>query len=128
LLKIKAGDNFIELGAGNGLILQEAAKRGTQACGYEISLFPYFIGKIRNIFSQKKFTLKYRNFWSINLKNANIVYFFLLPDVMPKISQKLKAECQPGTKVISYVFAVPDLKLINIDKMENRPNLYLYEI
>ncbi len=128
LLENENGKIFLELGCGNGLILEEAEKRGFSAVGYEISLLPYFLAKTRKIFYKKNFRVLYRNFWKQNLQKADVVYFFLMPKVMTALSQKIITECRPGTKIVSYVFPIPNLKEIKRNQDENRNPIYLYEV
>ena len=50
--------SFIELGSGDGRLLEAAAAIGWQATGYEISLLPLTLSFWRRIFSKRGLQLK----------------------------------------------------------------------
>ncbi len=52
--KVTTGDTVFDLGCGDGRLVGGATRRGANASGFEISLFPYILAKIRGIFLQKK--------------------------------------------------------------------------
>ncbi|DBA99632.1 TPA: hypothetical protein ACH3X3_012196 [Trebouxia sp. C0006] len=43
-----------------------------------------------------------------DLSTATAVFLYLLPKGMSRLLQKLQAELQPGCKVITYMFRIPD--------------------
>jgi len=90
LAAFKPGEKFFDLGAGDGRILLAASALGAQAEGFEISLLPYLIAKFKIIFSREKNRPKifFRDFWKINLGEADVVFVFLLPRIMGKAENK----------------------------------------
>jgi len=128
LANIKPGDKVYDLGCGDGKLLFAAAGRGAKAEGFEISFLPYIIAKVRQLFEKNKVSIKFRDFWLVNLKDANVVFFFLIPRIYPKLKEKLQRELKPGTKVIAYVWPFTDWEPEQIDKVEKRPAMYLYII
>ena len=44
----------------------------------------------------------------MNLGNADIVFCYLFPDIMPRLGRKLKAELRPRSRVISCNFPIPE--------------------
>ena len=65
LAKLKEGEKFYDLGAGDGRTLIAAANAGAQAEGFEISLLPYLLAKIKFIFysGKNKPKIYFRDFW-----------------------------------------------------------------
>ena len=130
LVELKEGVKFYDLGAGDGRLIAEAAKKGAEAVGYEIAIVPYFIAKLRILFLNKKTRCKiiYKDFWFVDLKDADVIYFFLMPKTIEKLKPKLEKELKRGAMVISYIFPINGWEALKTDKNKGRSSIYLYEI
>ena len=129
LANIQPGQKVYDLGCGDGRVLRAAAEKGAEAYGYEISLLPFFIAKIRCLLSpyRKNCHVMYKNFWSVNLKDADVVYFFLMPKIYQKLKEKFARELKFGAKVIAYVWPIEGWTPKMVDTINQRPRIYLYE-
>ena len=107
-----------------------AALSGAQAQGFEISLLPYFLAKGRCYFSGARGNcrISYRDFWNMNLSDADLVYFFLMQKCYPKLKAKLERELKSGAKVIAYVWPIMGWTPIAVDTEPGHPPFYLYQI
>lgn len=124
---IKSSDKVYELGSGDGEFLLLVAKEvGSQCVGIEIDPFRDAIARVRSKLSKldKKITFKKKNFYEEDLKNADVVYVYLIPRVLKKLIPKFKKELKKGTRIISYRYKM-DLPLVKEDKVNK---LYLYKI
>lgn len=129
LAEIKPGQLVIDLGAGDARFLLTAAKRyGAKGLGYEISLLPYLIGLLRiAIAGRSDVHLRYRDFYHADLSAADVIVCFLTPMAMARLAPKLEAELKPGSRVVSYAFAVPGWTPLRKDKPGQRVMAaYLY--
>ena len=110
LADIKPGDVVYDLGAGDGRFLISAAKKGAQATGFEISILPFLVAKLRIAMAGvgDKAKMKAKDFFHVNLSQANVIVCFLTPAAMAKLKPKFQAELKPGTRIVSYAFALPD--------------------
>lgn len=109
LADLKPGQVFYELGCGDGrLVFYASNVCQAKAIGLEISLPMLLICKLRQLYRRdKNVTFKYKNLFKQNLSDADVVYFFGMPDkISKKLKKKLVKELKPGTKVISYAFAI----------------------
>ncbi len=130
IAKVNSNDLVYDLGAGDGRIICAAAKDfGARAVGFEIAVLPYFFGWL-TIYTgglQKKATLRYRNFFYEDFKDASVVCMFLMPAALKKLKSKLETECKPGTRIVSYAFAIPGWTPAVVDKpSESEATIYLY--
>ena len=123
---IKEGDVFYDIGCGNGRMVIAAQKKGAKAIGLEVSLFPYLLAKINKIIKRSKAKIKYRDLWNVNLSDANIIYFFLMPERIAKLKTKFEKELNKGTKIISYVWPIKGWEAETINECDNYPKMYLY--
>ena len=127
LAGISNNDIVFELGSGDGEFTLVSAKEfhSKKSIGIEVEHTRYFTSKIKRIIRNiKNAQFVRKDFKTVNLSKATIVYFYLVPAVINRILPKLKKELKPGTKIVSLKYTVP-LKLIKKDK---KNELYLYEI
>lgn len=126
LAKIKKGDLIYDLGSGDGEVLITAAKElGAKGVGIEIDPLRYWISKIRiqrNGLSDKIKVLR-KNFFEQNIKDADVVFVYLVPKTLDKLLPKFKEELKKGTRIISFVYEM-NLPVKEYDK-KNRLRLYI---
>lgn len=129
LAGIKPGQKVYDLGCGDGRLVLAAARTGGRAVGFEISLLPYLAAKWRIFCSPfgKRCQIKFKDFWLTDLRDADVVYFFLMPKIFPKIKNKLEEELKPGAKVIIYAWPIGDWPLLAADCPKGETPLYLYQ-
>ncbi|MDX9893343.1 MAG: hypothetical protein RB292_02915 [Patescibacteria group bacterium] len=130
LAETKPGELVYDLGAGDGRMLIIAAKQfQAKAVGFEIAVLPYLLGYIKIILNglRSKVSLKYRNFFKIDLSQADVILTFLTPPAMEKLKPKLQQEIKPTCRVVSYAFKIPGWEPVKIDKPDNSSAaVYLY--
>jgi len=134
LKKILAGANlekgqvFYDLGSGDGVVVEMATTNyGVKGIGVEINPFLVLFSKIKSQLKGLKETRYIRNdFLKINLKEAQVVFLYLLPRNLPKLQKKIEAECQRGTLVVSNSFPLQgwDNKLIKTVKLNHLLGYY----
>lgn len=117
LANITSTDVVYDLGAGDGRFVMTAAKRyGVRALGFEISVLPYLVAQLRIRLAGlgRLASMRYQDFYHQSLSEATVVVCFLTPGAMARLGPKFRRELRPGTRVLSYAFAIagwtPDLK------------------
>lgn len=128
LADIKEGEKLCDLGCGDGRLLAAASQAGAKATGYELSFFFYLVSKLRSAFSKHKFEVKFRDFWLVDLSDMDIVFFFLIPKIYPKMRDKLAKELKPGARVIAYVWPIDGWQAYQVFKRDKGPAIYIYKI
>jgi len=129
LVEIKPGEVVVDLGCGDGRVMAALAK-GSRAhfVGYELSLIPLFVAKLRfALTNQGNCVAIFKNFWNVSLSNADLVYFFLTPNVYARMKQKLERELKPGARVISFVWPIDGWIPTKVDEVRFRSPIYLYQ-
>ena len=121
-----------DLGSGTGTIIFEAARNyQVRAIGIELAFPLYIICLIKSLFFKGVGSVKFRrkNIFKTNYSDADIIYVFGLPGPLSqKVRPKLEKDLKPGTKVVSYVFAIEGWDPLRIDWPPGKNPIYLYQI
>ena len=123
MIDLKPGSTIIDLGSGDGAFALQAARRGYKVIGYEINPILVVIARLRVFKYRKNVKIYLRDFWRIELPEADAIYVFLIDRYMQKLGDKLKREVKKPTLVVSHVFKIPGITPIN----ENQ-NTVVYKI
>lgn len=129
LLQLKPGETFYDLGSGDGRLLIGAAKLGARAWGIEINPYVVLLSWLLILFTGQlgKATVRWGNFWKVDLSRADVVAIYGLPPIMPRLVAKYKRELKKGTRVVSNSFHLPGLRLIKQETVANN-KIYLYHV
>lgn len=107
--RLTASDTLIDLGAGNGITVITAAKRGATAVGVEFN--PDMVALARKLAAEagvsNKATFIEGDLFEADLSKATVITLFLLPDINQKLRPKL-LELRPGTRIVSNSFDMGD--------------------
>jgi trans-aconitate methyltransferase len=128
---MQAGQLLIDIGCGDGRVLRLASKRyGARAIGYEVNLLAYIKARLLCL-GDNNIQIKCKNFWKENLTGADVVFCYLYPDVMQRLSDKLRSDLKPGTVVASCNFALPGFQSQKVLRpggaLHNDP-VYIYQV
>ena len=132
LADLSSRDVFYDLGAGDGRVVVEAAKRGVRkAVGIEKTRELYIkalkLAEEERVGDRVVFIND--DFFRVNISEATIVYLYLLTRVNRMLAPKLSSELRIGSRIISLDFEIPGWRPIQVVKasvggMERK--LYLY--
>lgn len=112
LLDLKKGEVLYELGCGDGKMLIMAAKHGVRSVGVEINPILAFICWARTRRYRELVTVKWANFWTTKLDEADGVFVFLHTRFMHRLHKKIINECKvKPVKLVSYAFRIPEKSL-----------------
>ncbi len=134
IVDLRPGEKLYELGSGEGRITLDIAKHTPDARCTGIEFFPFLwlwsrIEKYRRGTGNARFL--WGDFFRYDLSDADVVFFFGMPDKLRKNSAlltKLAREC-PDARVVSYAFAIEDWTPETVDRPdENSLPIYRYRI
>jgi hypothetical protein len=125
---LKSGDIFYDLGAGTGKgIIIANREFGAKARGIEISPFLYIVALcntfIHGLWYKSMFL---DSLFRRNISDADVVFFFLMPKVIPKLKKKFEKELKPETWVISYLFPIDGWELEKVLEFERHRKVFIY--
>ena len=103
------GDHLFDLGCGDGRILIAAARRGARCTGIERD--PARIAEAAAAIAAArvgdKVALREEDLFGTPLAEATVVSLYLLPHVNSLLEARLRAELEPGSRVIGHAFPFP---------------------
>lgn len=124
LAQIKEGTRVVDLGSGNGAVIFEAVRHGAIATGVEFNPFLVYYSRWRA--KQKKLssriTIIKGNIMDYPLHDVDVVFLYLLPKFVAKISDKLRLELPRGARIISNSFPLPGWPIV-----EQKNGIFLYQ-
>ena len=101
------GQVFYDLGCGDGRVLRAARRRyGIRAVGFEVNPMAFLNAGLRCL-ARPGVRVFWRDFRTVDLGRADVVFCYLFPDVMPGLEKKLEAELKTGARVVSCNFPLP---------------------
>lgn len=130
--KLKQKETVYDLGCGDGRLLLAAEKKAkVNAIGFELAPLVFLLAWFKKLFVHSEIKLCFKNLFNVNLRKANVIFCYLLPNVMPRLAKKIKRECKKGTRIISNTFKIPGLKPAKIfskNPAKGLPTIYVYRI
>lgn len=129
---VQPGELVVDLGSGDGRFLRTAVRQfGGRGLGFELALVPYFISRLilwREL-RRGQAEVRYRDFYHADLSSADVVTAFLTPRAMRKLAGKLHRELKPGSRIVSYAFAIPDWSPTVVDRpTPTSTRVFLYRV
>ncbi len=105
----RPGDVLVDLGSGNGGVLIAAAERGIRARGVEINPFWVWYSRfrIRRRGLDALATVVRGDMFSHSTADADVIFLFLVPPAMARLSPILRRDARPGTRIIANLFPLP---------------------
>jgi ribosomal protein L11 methylase PrmA len=126
-LKVNKKDIVYDLGSGDGTLLITAAKEfGAHSVGVEIDPLRVFLSRLLAYFNgvTDKVRIERKNFFDCEIKDATIVFMYLVPKALGMLKPKLLRELRPGTRIVTFVYML-DLPVVQSD-LKNE--IYVYVV
>jgi SAM-dependent methyltransferase len=125
LAEVGPDDLIYDLGAGDGRIVIEAARRGARAVGIEID--PIRVSWARRSAERAgvadRVSIVRGDLFGLDLSDADVVTCFLTQATNDTLEPKLARELDPDARVLSAYHTFPTLNLVGADK-EARVRMY----
>ncbi|MBR3164483.1 class I SAM-dependent methyltransferase [Candidatus Saccharibacteria bacterium] len=129
LCPLKKTDLLIDLGAGDGIILEAAARHGARAIGIEINPVLVFLTNRRlfRTLKNRRATMKCHDIYQYKFpQETTVVYAYLSDFMMPKAFAHAQDEADRLGKPLKFIANAFYLK--NHDAVKQVGQYYLYEL
>lgn len=127
---LNKGQRMLELGCGDGRVVKSAVEHfKLEGVGVDINPLLIKIAKFKHRKFRTHLSFKTQNIFDTALASYDVIYVFLMPDMLEKLRSKFLKECKKGTLIISHGFRIADWdKKIN-HILERKPfSTYYYKI
>ena len=133
-------DFVVDLGSGDGRLVIGAAARGARGLGVDIDAKLVALAK-RNaehdgVADRARFAEQ--DLFATDLSDATVVTIYLLPTIMGRVADKLRAELKPGTRVVTHDVPLPGWRVDRVQQFDvpekrdytfnERATIYLYRV
>ena len=130
-IEIGAGKKVYDLGCGDGAVLFFLARKYPEAqyVGFEISVLPFVIAIARKLIGGQKYRhveIKYHNFYNQSLREADLVFVFLMPKAYGRLQKKFAKELKDEAIVIAETWRIGDAEELKIIKKDGMVPYFLY--
>lgn len=119
---LKKNQLFLELGSGDGRVVRRAVKKySVRGLGIEINPLMVMAAKFLAKFDKiNHIEFKTGNIFETDFSCADVIYIFLMPEIIRRLFSKFNQELKINTLVISHGFKIPqwEQKLIRTIKGE----------
>lgn len=108
---------FLDIGAGDGSVVIAAARAGFNATGIEANPLLVYVARwrIRRAGLSNKARMIHGDFFTVMFPPADVVYLFLVPQIVAKLAPKIRKEMPAGATVIVHSFPFPDWQPVHTD-------------
>lgn len=121
--RLKKKHVVYDLGCGDGKIIIKSAPFCKKAIGIEIDPVRYEISKLRTK-NLKNVQIIRKDFFSHNLKDADVVFIFLGPRANARLKEKFLKEMKKGSLVVSYYWKMD----LPVWKKDDKLKVYAYNM
>ena len=120
LAKLTKTDKLLDIGSGNGLALQIAKDKFgiKKGVGIEVAFWPYLLSNLR-LKRYSSITIIRKDIFKHELKSPTVIYAYLFPKLLGKLSKKLFEflKNNPKARIVTPAFKIKwdekDAKYIN---------------
>ncbi len=128
---LKKGDIFLELGCGDGRVVRTAVEAyGVKGVGVDINMLLILWAKLKAKLSHTKgIEFRVQNIFKTDASHADVIYLFLMPELIAKLALKLKKEIKKNCVVMSHGFKIAGWDKYIVKTIPHKPfPTYYYKI
>ena len=105
--RLQKGQKILELGCGDGRVIRTAVETfKMKGVGIDINRLLIWIARFKHRKFKRDLSFKTANVFKTPLSGYNVIYLFLMPEMLVKLKEKFTKECKRGTLIISHGFKI----------------------
>ena len=125
---IREDDTVYDLGSGDGKMVFALTKHtGARGVGFEQTHWTHLLAIIKNKFLGNRNLFLRDNFFDHSWQGATVIYCYLYPPLMRQVGDKIKIDCNPGTRIVVRDFPIPNLEQRGYHR-DGKHELFLYVV
>jgi precorrin-6B methylase 2 len=111
LVAISPGDVVVDLGSGDGRVLEACVGRGASVVGYELNPFLVWWSRHKLKRFGPRAVVHRQDLRRADLSRATTIFIFGITELMPTVASMIQKSAKRGTRVVSFAFEVPGMEL-----------------
>ena len=127
---LRKGHKFLDLGCGDGRIVLIASKEfGADSYGVDINPLIVLRGKLTAKLKRIRASFFVKNIFEFPISDFDVIYIFLFPEMVSKLSGKIEKEAKKGVVIISHGFKINHLNRYLVKTLQSKSfSTYFYKI
>lgn len=120
--RIKPKETVVDLGAGDArlLIAAKTAVPSIKARGCELAPTIWLLAKLRIWLAVKDVSLRIGDAFYQDIRDADVVFLYMMPEVLRKLEPKFTKELKKGARVVSHAFKFKNREPVRTVKVPGR--------
>ena len=121
LAEVQPEETVYDLGCGDARILVLAAEKyGARGHGVELDAEVFALARdnVRRHGLEDRITLVRGNLFDADLRAADVVALYLLPEALARLRPMLEQQLRPGARVVTHDFGIPLWRATRIEKLD----------
>ena len=126
--EVRPGENFCDLGCGEGRVLITATKEfSANAIGVEIDPLKVFFARLWARINRvgDRVVITRGNLFDFDPSSADVLYLYLTHQAMDKLFPEILKKLKPSVRIVSYRFCLRDMEP---QKVSEDRTLFLYQL
>ncbi|MBD2230892.1 SAM-dependent methyltransferase [Phormidium tenue] len=134
LADLSSSDVVYDLGCGDGrLLIRAALDYGVRGVGVDVdaALLRQAQARAEQEGVGDRLTFQQKNLFETDLRNATVVFIYLLPHLNLRLRPRLQTQLQPGSRIITHMFDMGDWLphlTLRLEPSEEDSVLYLWRV
>jgi precorrin-6B methylase 2 len=131
LAGLRKGEQFYDLGSGDGRVLIAASKDfGAASVGFEVQheMVEETMAMIHDAGLETMVTVLERDFFYEDLSKADVVFLYQTPSVLTAIAKKLVRELRSGSRIIAFRYPIKGWTSEIFGRDSSKHEIFLYRI
>jgi len=127
---LRPWDKFIDIGCGDGRVVDALDKKypWSICAWYESSSYPYSLALQRKEKQWWNYELYKQDIFTADISTANIIFIYMVPYMLQKLTKKIQNECKLWTKIYVQSHPIKNWQADRVVSLSEKNNLYIYTL
>ncbi|MSQ50967.1 MAG: methyltransferase domain-containing protein [Betaproteobacteria bacterium] len=130
IANLRAGETVMDLGSGDGRIVIAAAQAQSGVRGIGVDIDAELVQKSNADANRQgladRVRFEHRNAFDADLRNADVIFMWLFPELMRLLRPKILAEAKPGARIVAATWDMGNWPVDAADDLAGAPTIRMW--